>query len=282
MKPEGRLPDFLIIGTLKSASSSVFYWLGNEPAVALPSEKEPNFFSVEDRWERGTMWYSQLFPNRPPGVLTGEASTSYTDPKRAELVAARVLSVVPHARLICVLREPVERARSHYRHEVQRGRESRPFRHAATPGSGYVERGRYAECLAPYLDQVPREQLCVVRTEDLGDGAGPAWAKVLEHLGLEARGIVKGSQARHNITEVKGQYSKPALALFERGWLRRGSSLPKPLRRVGRRLLLRDGDRYRDLLASSSEPIPEDSAAILAESRHRLEDLLGPGAPTWP
>jgi hypothetical protein len=276
---ELRMPEFLIIGAQKSASSSVFYWLGDHPDVVLATTKEPHFFSVEERWERGTEWYASLFPERPPDALSGEASTSYTDPTRAALAAGRIQSLVPRARLVCVLRDPVERARSHYRHRVQRGRESRPFRDAATPDSPYVQRGRYGEGLAPYLERFPREQLCVVRTEDLGDGDGPAWTRILEHLGL-ASAPVKG-QARHNITEVKGQFSAPALVLFKRGWLRRGEALPKPVRRAGRRLLLRDDDRYRDLLASSAEPISDDSAAVLDESLARLRALVGPDVPTW-
>jgi hypothetical protein len=277
-----RLPDFLIIGTLKSGSSSVFYWLGEEPGVVLPNEKEPTFFSVEENWQRGTEWYSSFFGDISRDVLTGEASPGYTDPRRVDVAASRIRSVVPDARLICLLREPVERARSHYRHQVQRGRESRTFGDAAEPTSSYIQRGCYAQCLAPYLEHFPREQLCIVRTEDLGDGDGPGWSTILDHLGLPSAVDAKGGQRRRNVTEVKEQFSRPASALFDRGWLRLAGSLPKPLRRVGRRVLVRDDDRYRGLLASSFESIPDESAALLADSHVSLRRLLGPDAPTWP
>jgi hypothetical protein len=181
-----------------------------------------------------------------------------------------------------VLREPAERARSHYRHQVQRGRESRTFPEAAEPSSSYIQRGCYAQCLEPYLALFPREQLCIVRTEDLGDGDGPAWSRILLHLGLPAAGDSRTGQRRRNVTEVQEQVSRPASALFDRGWLRLAGSLPKPLRRVGRRVLVRDDDRYRALLASSFDALPEDSAAVLAESSVSLRRLLGPDAPVWP
>jgi hypothetical protein len=260
----------------------VYYWLGEQPRVVLPEHKEPSFFSADERWERGIGWYSAMFAEVPAGALTGEASTGYTDPGRAALAATRIRSVVPHARLICVLRNPVDRARSHYRHEVQRGRESRSFRAAADPASSYVQRGRYAECLAPYLEHFPREQLCIVRTEDLGDADGPAWTRILDHVGLPAASAVDGGQRRHNVTEAKGQFSKPASALFDRGWLKLGSSLPAPVRRLGRRLLIRDDEEYRELLATSSDEPTDESAAILADGQIRLRQLLGPDAPTWP
>jgi hypothetical protein len=278
----GRLPDFLIIGTLKSGSSSVFYWLAEEPGVVLPDEKEPAFFSVEENWRRGVEWYSSLFAGAPSHTLTGEASTGYTDPSRNAAAANRIREVVPDARLVCVLREPTERARSHYRHQVQRGRESRTFPEAAEPSSSYIQRGCYAQCLEPYLELFPREQLCIVRTEDLGDGDGPAWSTILLHLGLPGSDDGRGGQRRRNVTEVKEQFSRPASALFDRGWLRLASSLPKPLRRVGRRVLVRDDDRYRALLASSFDPLPDESAAVLADSRVSLGRLLGPDAPVWP
>ena len=79
-------------------------------------------------WERGFEQYAELFVNAGPDELTGEASVAYTDPGGAGLAAARMHESIPDARLIYLVRHPVERARSHYRHEVQRGRETRPFR----------------------------------------------------------------------------------------------------------------------------------------------------------
>jgi hypothetical protein len=274
----GRLPDFIIIGTMKSATSSLFYGLGDEPGVALPVDKEPDFFSVEDRWRRGLDWYASRFPEGPAGTITGEASTSYTHPERAALAARRIHEVVPQARLVCVLRHPVERLRSHYRHGVQRGRERRPLALAAEPGSSYVQRSRYDAALAPYVERFGGGQLCVVRTEDLAD-LETGWSRILDHLGL-SRGPAR-TQRRSNETAAKGQFSGPARVLFERGWLQSPTRLPGPARRVARRVLLRDSRRYRDLLASSEGPVPAASLELVWASAERLTEVLGPEAPRW-
>ena len=83
--------------------------------------KEPVFFSDETAWNRGTDWYRSLFAESAPGSLTGEASVEYTDPAVADTAAARIAATIPDARLVCLLRDPIDRLRSHYRHEVQRG-----------------------------------------------------------------------------------------------------------------------------------------------------------------
>jgi hypothetical protein len=276
----GRRPDFLIIGTMKSATTSLFQWLGATPGVALPEAKEPNFFSADDRWARGLAWYASLFPD-VAGTITGEASTSYTDPTRASLVAERIEQVVPEARLVCLVREPAARLRSHYRHEVQRGREKRSFTEAVTAESPYVARSRYDLCLEPYVARFGRERLCLVRTEDLADGAdGSAWTVVLAHLGLDANAA--GMHRRYNATEAKEQFSPAALALFERGWLGKGRALPKPIRRIGRRVLLRDDSGYRGLLATAGDALQPESAASLRAGVARLTEVLGADAPSWP
>ena len=198
------LPDFLIIGAQKAGTTALYAYLRGHPAITGPSWKEVSYF--DRHYARGEAWYRGNFPNvvRARGKLVGEASPSYIF---HPLGPERVKALVPEARLVALVRNPVDRALSHYHHEVALGREPLRFedaidaeeerlrgeekRLAAEPGyfsqawwsHAYKARGRYAEQLERWLELFPREQLLILPSEDLD--TDPEWthAQVLEFLG---------------------------------------------------------------------------------------------------
>ena len=268
----GQWPDFIVIGAMKAGTTSLYRWLESQPEIWLPDVKEPNFFSDDVRWDRGVQWYQQLFsPPSVGGTLTGEASVSYTLLSRAEIAAERMVRVLPEARLIYLIRHPLDRLRSHYRHEVQRNRETAAFRvalqHHATP---YVGPSLYFSCLQPYIQRFGREQICVVRSEDLF-AEGPAWKAILDFLRLPDR---PPPTSRHNVTEIKRQFSPLLLRLWERGLRRLPRGVPGPARKVAKSLLTREDVNYRSLLQSSLAPIPELVEEQIWDDIQRLESWL--------
>ncbi len=276
----GRYPDFAVIGAMKSGTSTLFYWLSEQPDFAMPSMKEPDFFSDDDVWRRGLDWYRTLFAPAGAGILTGESSQSYTSPDRAERAAQRMVETVPNLRLIYLLRHPVDRLRSHYRHQVRRGRESRPLVEAISdPATDYVGRSQYWTCLAPYAARFPRSQILVVRFEDLVAEGAPAWATVLDHVGAPFR---PAPHTAHNVTATKPQFTKPMLTLWEAGLLDRvPRRMPKIVRRLGRRVLVRDGADFTQQLQRSTAPLPPDLVEPVWRDVARLEDWLGRDQPLW-
>jgi len=205
------LPGFLIIGAQKAGTTALYSYLREHPAVAGPPWKEVSFF--DRHFWRGAAWYRGHFPNRlylrgvraRAGVepIVGEASPSYLfhpdAPKRAA-------ALVPDIRLIALVRNPIDRALSHYHHEVALGREPLPLEQAldqedermegelarmrdpryfsqAWWNFTYQARGRYAEQLERWLELYPRERLLVVPSEDLLERPGETYRQVLEFLG---------------------------------------------------------------------------------------------------
>jgi len=196
------LPDFLIIGAQKAGTTALYSYLRRHPKVTGPTWKEVSYFDRHHR--RGTAWYRGNFPLRSGHRIVGEASPSYlfhpTAPERAA-------ALVPNARLIALVRDPVDRALSHYHHEVALGREQLPFEEALDreeermagelermrddPGyfshawwnHTYLARGRYAEQLKRWLAPFPSEQLLVLSNEDLAAQPVATYARVLEFLG---------------------------------------------------------------------------------------------------
>jgi hypothetical protein len=276
----GRLPDFLIPGVQKAGSTTLYRWLSERPDVHMPV-KEPNFFCDDDVHRRGLDWYRSLFHDASPGQTIGEASVECLAPGRGELAASRIATEIPHAKLVVVLREPIERMRSHYRHEVQKGREARTLLEALQdPACRYREQSCYYRCLEPYLERFPREQLCLVRSEDLIRPGSGASERVLAHLGLSA---APPPSAAANVTAEKAPTRPMIRWLWDRGWAARlepvAQRLPRGLRRVARPLMVRGADDYAKRLAHSAVDVPTELLDAIATDRARLHRHLGI---SWP
>jgi hypothetical protein len=275
----GRRPDFVIIGTMKSGTTTLFEWLAARDDVLRPGQKEPSFFSDDRAWARGCQWYAGRFAGGAAGQLVGEASVSYTDPLFAVRSAERAKRVLCDPRLVCVLRDPIARLRSHYRHEVQRGRERRPFLEVIKdPAAPYIRRSRYAAGLAPWVQHFGSEALCVVRFEDLTSADETAWRRILAHLDLATTARMDAAQ---NVTGAKGQFSRPMQLLWKLGWTRAPAFVPSRLRRLAKRALIRESTGYRRALADSAEPLPQDVVAKLREDAERLPQLIGDSRLSW-
>jgi len=198
------LPNFLILGAQKAGTTALYAYLRWHPQVTGPSFKEVSFF--DRHYARGERWYRAHFPALRRAAV-GEASPSYL---LHPLAPERVAGLLPNARLIALLRNPVERAFSHYQYEVSLGREPLSFEDALAAEEErlrgevermlrdptyfsyawwnytYLARGRYAEQLERWYAVVPRERLLALFTEELAQDPGGTYRRVLEFLGLEA------------------------------------------------------------------------------------------------
>jgi hypothetical protein len=277
---EERFPDFVILGAMKSATSTLYEWLDQQPDVAVARPKELDFFSDGKEWAKGVPAYMARFPVAPRGVLLGEASVSYSDPALADDAAERMRSVIPEVKLVFVIRHPIERLRSHYRHEVQRGRERRSFEQAlAQEGSPYVTRSCYFRGLEPYTRRFEPEKILVIRFDDLVRAPWPGWSALMGFLGLPER---PAPGSAHNLTQDNAQWTPALRWLLERGVIRfrTVARLPSPVRGVGKRLLMRNGARYRERLGRSTLPVDAALEDLIWHDVERLEAWLDRG-PLW-
>jgi hypothetical protein len=174
----GVLPNLVVVGAQKCGTSSLHYYLDLHPEMNFFSAEEdfdPEPFIIEpvDRglirlmtnWSRGTDWYESHFDAEAP--VRGESSPVYASPWQPG-VADRMAQVVPDARLIFMVRDPVDRAISNYRFLRALGREPRPMADALRSSPGvYLGRSRYASLLRPFLERFPRSRILILRQEDL-------------------------------------------------------------------------------------------------------------------
>jgi hypothetical protein len=170
----GALPNLVIIGAMKSGTTALHRLLDEHPDIMMARGKELNFFfgpatdpgeNAASAWHRGLEWYAGQFDAH--AAVRGESSPGYTSPDHPE-VAERMAAVVPHVRLVYLVRDPIERAVSQYRHHRADGTEPRIVVDALLdPRSQYIARGRYFDRLTPFLRTFAREQILVVSQEDL-------------------------------------------------------------------------------------------------------------------
>ena len=171
---------------MKAGTTSLYHYLRPHPQVFMPKVKELDFFAEEMNWGRGLDWYRHQFASAPREALAlGEASTIYTKFPRYDGVAERMAGVVPDARLIYVIRHPVDRILSHYAHRVASGAETAPIEVAVFDNPIYVDYSRYALQVEQYLEHFPREQLLIVESEELRHHRGPTMRRIYDFLAVD-------------------------------------------------------------------------------------------------
>ena len=207
------LPDFLIIGAAKSATTTLYAYLEQSPHVAWSLRKEAFFFNQTFHW--GLNWYRAFFPLKSTiarqavetggNILTGEGSPDYLFHPHA---ARRVHETLPDIKLVVILRNPVDRAFSFYKHQIMRTNEPLSFEEAVDAEEGrlqgelermerderyasfnrqhysYKARGCYMDQLDRWLEHFPREQLLVQITDDLHRDPQRAVSELTEFLNL--------------------------------------------------------------------------------------------------
>jgi len=177
------LPNFLIIGAEKAATTWLARCLAEHPSAYLPPEKEIFFFS--SRYGRGLEWYASHFRDWSGEAAIGEATPVYlSHPEAADRIRA-TLGEVP---LIVSLRHPVDRAYSAYWHNLRHGRiaANREFASAFRADDCEIRtRGEYATHLERYLDRFPRDRLLVLLYDDIRDDPARELRRCLAFLELE-------------------------------------------------------------------------------------------------
>lgn len=186
------LPNFVIIGAMKAGTTSLFRYLASHPEIATSEVKELDYFNRN--WQLGLPWYESHFSDTGESKAVGEASPNYTKAHLWPATAQRMASVLPEARLIYVLRDPIERMRSMYHHQVLAGAEDRPIEIALRDESDprtrdYIETSRYAFQLEKYLEHYDRRQILLITSESLREHRLPTVRSVFRFLQVNDRWI---------------------------------------------------------------------------------------------
>ena len=299
------LPDFLIAGVPKAGTTALHGALVPHPELFLPSVKEPKFF-LSDRppptsggpgdvqtyqehvWRQAD--YEALFDPAPANARLGEATPFYLHALDSH---ERIKSLVPSARLIVLLRDPVDRAHSNWTHLWNAGLEpeadfltacrAEPERKAAGWAAfwHYVGLGRYGEQVRHLYEHFPREQVLLMRYKDLKDSPAATLDRVCEFLGVRTGLLTSVPRENVNRHVVEDNDVNRVLRLLLRTGGTLGHNFPVPLRLAARGPLLTLLHRKR-----GTRPVttPEERAALLplfADDIALLQEVTGERYDDW-
>ena len=188
-RTKGPLPNFFIIGAPKAGTTSLSEYLSEHPQAFVAPQKEVYFFSRF--WDNGVDWYRDQFRKAGDARAVGEATPTYMYRDDA---LTRMAELVPEAKLVAILRDPVDRLYSDYWYLLPLG-EKRTFeevvRQEMADGTtklqrvGYLDAGRYVRNLRRVCEYFPRSSLLVLLTDDLRTDPEGTYATLCRHLGID-------------------------------------------------------------------------------------------------
>lgn len=195
-----RLPDFIIAGAPRSGTTWLSHLLDKHPDIGMakPFKPEPKFFLVDSLYNKGLSYYSDTWFSNKNNLKLGEKSTNYMEDA---CVAERIYHYIPTVQLIFILRNPIERAWSNYCWSVVNGLEKETFAYAikhenqretpeklryAKPFS-YIARGYYADLLTPFFKLFKREQILILKFEDIIKNSSELTKKIHRFIGVQER-----------------------------------------------------------------------------------------------
>jgi hypothetical protein len=295
--PQGRIPDFFIVGHGKSGTSALYRMLRRHPQIFMPDLKEPEFFSreltIESTSPRGPQTlaeYLALFEPAGPDQCAGEATPSYL---RSHKAAKRIAEIQPAARIIAILREPASLVRSLHQQvrQTQRGVEwdlrkaialgDAVLADGFTPGGGvppvpiYSERIRYVEQLRRYHDVFPPEQILVLIYDDYRNDNDATVRQVFRFLDVDDTQEVKQIEANTTVG-VRSERLGTAMHSVSMGKTPASRTLQKAAKAITpkglrRRVLQAARQRNaRDTRPATDEPATDES--LMEELRRRYRD----------
>ncbi|MBZ0180746.1 MAG: sulfotransferase domain-containing protein [Melioribacteraceae bacterium] len=188
-------PTFLIVGAQKAGTTSMDFYLREHPDIFLYPKKEIHFFDNDERYALGRNWYEKQFIKRKNEKAIGECSPLYMYLKN---VPKRIFDMFPEIKLIFMLRNPVNRALSHYKMEVRAGRETKNFADALNFEEerilkglyekkyfSYKTRGLYLEQIERYLKFFDREQMHFVILEEMKNNPEKVMKRIFNFLDVD-------------------------------------------------------------------------------------------------
>lgn len=179
-------PDFMIIGAMKAGTSTLYDQLARQDGVFMSALKEPAYFADDKVFARGEDWYRALFADAPKDALRGEASTHYTKLPTFPLTVSRMQDMNLRPKFIYVIRNPVQRALSHYLHEVSQGIMTDDIIASFDSHPEMLAYGRYADQLRPFIDAFGLDNIFLTSLEQLKSDPDGELSKIGAHLGARA------------------------------------------------------------------------------------------------
>lgn len=194
----------IIIGAMKCGTSSLFRYLVEHPEISGCAKKEPNFFS--DNLDKGFGWYLSLWGDQyKKERIMLEASTGYTKFPNAGNVAETISCFPGNYKFIYIVRDPLERVRSHYQHSLLAGRLEGPIYNQLHENSHIINVCKYYLQLSCYEEYFSKDNILVIKFEDLVDNPHEALRCICDFLGICSEFHFSNVDKIYNSTAIRAE-----------------------------------------------------------------------------
>ena len=273
------LPNLVIVGARKSGTTSLHGYLGQHPDVFMSKPPELHFFDDEAHWTQGVEWYEEFFSDAAGFAVRGEKTPMYSTYPHRTGIPARVASVVPAAKLIYVMRDPIARIRSQYVAAKVHGLETLPFAEAVLERSVYPDLSRYAMQIEQWLAHFGREQLLLITSEQLWKQHEQTMAEVFGFLGVDPDFVPEPIPA--NVTKNKVIRTGVTNDVRGSGVGRALRHLPEPMKARVRRFADRSAYSAADIPAELTPELRDLLRDVLRSDLERLKTHMPTGFDAW-
>lgn len=297
MTDKGNLPNLIIIGAMKSGTTSLHYYLNLHPEICMSGKKELDFFIEEKNWNRGIEWYKSNFIGQ--AKIYGESSPRYTKYPFFQGVPQRIFSVIPQTKLIYIVRDPIERIISHYTYYYSDGRENRSIEEALAElnDNFYVAHSQYFLQLEQYFEFFSASNVLIITSEELSNFPQKTMKKIFKFLGVETdiefkfnlKSVLEILRFGRSITNSSFKFDKK-LHLTSDKWRKKDTPIIKKLSQMTK-LLPADiryhvEKIYRPFSQKIEKPIIDDILRkrlleYLAEDISKLKEYTGYEFKEW-
>jgi hypothetical protein len=203
-----RGPDFVVIGAMKSATTTLHVQLNRQSGIFMSDPKEPNFFSDDKIYAQGLDWYYSLFSEASPTDLCGESSTHYTKLPTHPSTVSRLRGVFPRLKLLYVIRHPIDRLVSQFIHDSIQGPVRCSIDLAIDRYPQLIDYSRYSMQLEPFLDAYGAENILIAYSERLARVPQMELERICRFLGYRGEPRWDGLLGRQN---ARNQRLRPSV-----------------------------------------------------------------------
>ena len=237
------IPSFIVVGAQKSGTTSLYNYLKVHPEIFLPAQKELEFFSKDALYNKGMAFYRDTWFSDLRGKATvGEVSPQYT---MFDAVPERIKSHLPEVKLLFILRNPIDRAYSHYKMAIRRGLVTKDFSDSvrdllsrgAVPDklrdseTDFLLFGEYGRITARFAEYFPKQQMHFASFEELVQSPKETMQNIFRFLGVNSDTVPK------NIGRTYHRGGEMRFPRFER-WMLEQHLLKQAIKRIVPRTLL--------------------------------------------
>lgn len=195
------LPNLIIIGSMKSGTTFLRRTIGEHPDVFMVNPTEPRFFYHDVNFNRGIDWYKEWFKDAGNSKIIAESSGLYSHCEKFPLTAKRMHDMLPNCKIIYLVRNPIERLKSHWTWDISNGRSIGNINIAIKNEKYLLEQSKYFKQISAYRTFYPEDKIKVFFMEDMVANQDLFLKNVWEFLDIDSSFIPPKEEANKNKTE---------------------------------------------------------------------------------